>query len=304
MGMPRSKQLHAHLDGSAFRVDDAEFHGLHGHRLRLVVLERPHRGVRSLGLDVSTTRGRCRAYLPILGSNVFSHTTAALLHGIPLPIAAQADPVLHVSSIGGTRPRREGIVGHELVGAIVALVEELPVVSAADTWCQLAVSIDRERLVAAGDFLISGTRLQGGDRTPPQCTPAELEAAVRRHGRRPGAPALRWALPRLRTGVDSVPETQVRLAIVAGGLPEPVVGHPIEVADGNVVHPDLAYPDAKIAIEYEGDRHRTDTGRFRRDIRRHRQMEDAGWRVIRVAGVDPADLESAVASIRRALGTR
>src|SRR5215207_956794 len=228
IGMPRSVKLSAQLEGSAFRVDEADFHGLHGHRLRLVALDRPHRGVRSLGLDVSTTRGRCRAYLPILGTKVFSHTTAALLHGIPLPLAAQADPSLHVSSIGGTRPRGEGIAGHELVTATVALVEELPVIAAADTWCHLAASIDREQLVAAGDFLVSGTRLPGGGRTPPLCSAAELQAAVRRHGRRPGAPALRWALPRLRTGVDSVPETLVRLAIVAAGLAEPVIGHPIE----------------------------------------------------------------------------
>ncbi|HZW41849.1 MAG TPA: hypothetical protein VFE99_06085, partial [Agromyces sp.] len=260
--------------------------------------------MRSLGLDLSTVRGRCRAYLPLLGSKVFSHTTAALLHGIPLPLelelepaAGEADAHLHVSSIGGTRPRGDGIVGHELVTASVVLVEELPVVSAAETWCQLAATVDREHLVAAGDFLLSGTRLSAGRRTRPLCTRAELEDSVRRHGRRPGAPALRWALPRLRTGVDSVPETLLRLAIAAGGLAEPVIGHAIAVADGSVVHPDLAYPDARIVIEYEGDRHRTDKQRFRRDIRRYRRMEDAGWRVIRVAGTEPADLEAAVASI-------
>jgi len=101
-----------------------------------------------------------------------------------------------------------------------------------------------------------------------------------------------------------VPETLLRLAIAAGGLAEPAIGHAIALADGSVVHPDLAYPDAKVAIEYEGERHRTDKQRFRRDIRRYRRMEDAGWRVIRVAGTDPDDLEAAVASIRTALAGR
>jgi hypothetical protein len=302
--MARSVKLDAHLEASAFRVDESEFHGLPGHRLRLVALDRPHRGVRSLRLDVSTIRGRCRAYLPILGSKVFSHTTAALLHGMPLPLALQSDDRLHVSSIGGTRPRGAGIAGHELGTATLALVEELPVVAVADTWCHLAASIDREHLVAVGDFLVSGTRLTGGDRTPPLCSPGVLDAAVRRHGRRPGARVLRWALPRLRTDVDSVPETLVRLAIVDAGLPEPIVGYRIDMADGPALHPDLAYPDAKIAIEYEGDRHRTDKKRFRRDIERYRQLEDAGWRVIRVAGIDAAGIEAAIVSIRGALRTR
>lgn len=302
--MSRSVKLNAHLEASAFRIDEVDFHGLPGHRLRLVELDRPHRWVRSLRLDVSTIRGRCRAYLPILRSNVFSHTTAALLHGMPLPPNLQADDRLHVASIGGTRPRGAGIAGHELATATLSLIEELPVVAADDTWCQMAASIDREHLVAIGDFLVSGTRLVGGARTPALCSPAELHEAARRHGRRPGARALQWALPRLRTGVDSLPETLVRLAIVAAGLAEPVVGHPIEVADGRVLHPDLAYPDAKVAIEYEGDRHRMDRERFRRDIERYRQLEDAGWRVIRVAGIDNAGIAAAITSIRGALRTR
>jgi len=69
---------------------------------------------------------------------------------------------------------------------------------------------------------------------------------------------------------------------VHAGLPEPVVAHPVRVAGGLMLHPDLAYPEQRIAIEYEGDGHRTDASQWRRDVERVELLWAAGWRVIRV----------------------
>jgi very-short-patch-repair endonuclease len=44
--------------------------------------------------------------------------------------------------------------------------------------------------------------------------------------------------------------------------------------------PDMAYPALKIAIEYDGDVHRTDRRTWRRDIARRQALEALGWRVI------------------------
>jgi hypothetical protein len=155
-------------------------------------------------------------------------------------------------------------------------------------WCQLAATNFRDHLVAIGDFLLSGTRIRGSeDRTPALCSPGDLAEAVARHPRARGLSGARWALPRIRTGVDSPMESQLRLVLVAAGFREPVVGPPIPVDEGRVVlHPDLAWLDRMIVLEYEGEEHRIDRERFRSDIRRRELFEAEGYRVIRVVSHD------------------
>ncbi len=51
-----------------------------------------------------------------------------------------------------------------------------------------------------------------------------------------------------------------------------------------------------IAVEYDGDQHRTDRGRYVWDARRHRKLRRLGWIVIRVIADDrPYDILSRVA---------
>lgn len=89
--------------------------------------------------------------------------------------------------------------------------------------------------------------------------------------------------------------------IVRAGLPEPVVQY--EVREGGILlaRVDLAYPDLRIAIEYEGDGHRTDKRQWRTDIRRQRDLEDRGWTVIRLTELDLRDTGAIIARIRRAV---
>ena len=77
-------------------------------------------------------------------------------------------------------------------------------------------------------------------------------------------------------------ESLLRLVLRRHRLPEPVIGSPVDLGAGFLEHPDLAYPDERIAIEFEGDRHRTDRRQWQRDIERYERFADAGWRVIRV----------------------
>jgi len=88
----------------------------------------------------------------------------------------------------------------------------------------------------------------------------------------------RAPLPLLRPGVDSAPESWLRLLIVDGGLPEPEVNQWIVDADGRrVSRPDLQYRAQRIALEYEGEHHLTWDARPRRltprrDCRDDRKM--------------------------------
>lgn len=297
--MPARIPLAAHLDGSAFHVRDIELHGASSKRLRGRDIQQPFTAVRSVGLDLTTIRGRCLAYEPLLrDGDAFSHGTAAELYGLPLP---EAVPLVHVSSQPGVaRVRSRGVAGHESSTPIVVTgVDVHPVVPETLVWCQLAASLSREDLVAVGDAIITGRRSTGGAREAPLATFEELSRAVSAWGRRRGARALAWALPRLRAGVDSRPETLTRLCLVQAGLPEPLVGDPTPVADGRVLHPDLKWPQWRILLEYEGDRHRKNRARWKRDIARKGDFEAAGWLVIRVTADDIfVDREAFLARVR------
>ncbi len=280
--MPRKVAIPLAVVGTAFRTSDGHELGLARGRLRNKDVQHAFHGGSSLGLDHDSVIQLCRAYEPLLRADqFFSHTTAALLHGIPLPDTSPHP--LHVSCTGAAPPRRAGVSGHQVEAVGLMFVAGLPVVSAADTWCQLATILCQEDLVAAGDYLISGIRLSGGRRTPPKCSPAELAAAVQRYGARRGAVRLVWALPRLRTGVDSRMESRLRLLLVAAGLPEPIVGLGILVDHARLLlHGDLAYERWQMLFEYEGDDHRLGRRRFLSDIERRELFEAAQWRVVRV----------------------
>ncbi len=82
-------------------------------------------------------------------------------------------------------------------------------------------------------------------------------------------------------------ETRLRLLIVHAGLPEPAINRDVIGRHGGwLARPDLSYPDWKIAIEYDGDRHRVDSRQWRRDIARRENLEADGWIVLVITAVD------------------
>src|SRR5690606_39703155 len=66
--------------------------------------------------------------------------------------------------------------------------------------------------------------------------------------------ARRRAAALVRPRVASPPETRLRLLVVLGGLPEPATGYEVRVA-GRTRYLDLAYPDWRVAVEYDGRHH-------------------------------------------------
>ncbi|MBW0088560.1 DUF559 domain-containing protein [Pseudonocardia sp. KRD-184] len=78
---------------------------------------------------------------------------------------------------------------------------------------------------------------------------------------------------------ESPMESRIRVALVLGGLPAPVVQHAVEV-DGRRYRLDLAYPDLLLAIEYDGREHRGQR-RAHADLRREADLARQGWRILR-----------------------
>ncbi len=76
-------------------------------------------------------------------------------------------------------------------------------------------------------------------------------------------------------------ESRARLLIVFGGLPCPEPGCEVRDEHGQwVATVDLQYREQRIAIEYDGDLHRTSKRKWRNDVRARDALRRLGWDVI------------------------
>jgi hypothetical protein len=291
LGVRRRRTLPPSLWGRAFLTTDVPPGAFPVDRLRASDVQRPFRGVRAIGLDPNAVRDRCLGYQPRMPpGQAFSHLTAAQLYGIPLPPWLEASKTLHVTVNEARQPARvRGVVGHTLEGVEVRFRWHagFVVTDPVSTWCQLASVLSHYDLVAAGDYLVSGRLLDDGIREPALTTVEALRGGIARHAGRRGVRKMRAAIERVRTGVDSRPETWLRLILVDDGLPEPVVNQPVFDEHGTRLgKPDLAYHWARMVFDYEGEGHLVSTKRFRSDIVRREVFEAALWRYVRVQAGD------------------
>ncbi|MET8363859.1 DUF559 domain-containing protein [Micromonospora sp. NPDC005194] len=112
-------------------------------------------------------------------------------------------------------------------------------------------------------------------------TRAALAAVAAANADRPGGRRACWIFDVADAGAQSPPESQLRVRLVLGGLPRPVTQHPIRLPGGLVLHPDLAWPEFRVAVEYDGRWH-ADPEQLHRDRRRLNLLVGAGWLVLHV----------------------
>ena len=130
--------------------------------------------------------------------------------------------------------------------------------------------------------------------------PADLGVLLRQRAGRRGCRRARTTFDLVDARSESPPESWVRVACALGGLPAPVPQYDV-VQDGRwLARVDLAWPEHRLVVEYEGEHH------FRgvqivRDDARLAGLVAAGWRVIRLAVHDLRSLDAVVARIRSAL---
>lgn len=173
------------------------------------------------------------------------------------------------------RLRRRDVVAHCQTELDIVTRAGIRLTGLSETLRHIAGLLSEEELLV----LLEG--VCGDWHGPPSTTPEELLDLVPDWPRFRGSLTLLRALPQVRTGVGSPQETRLRRSIMRHGLPEPAVAHPV-VLDGITFHPDLSYPDLCIALEYEGDHHRTDARQWESDIRREELFREAGWVYLRV----------------------
>lgn len=216
----------------------------------------------------------------------FSHTTAALLMGVPLPLSVEQRAPIHVTVFDpGRAPNLLKVTTHQLrpvpLGRLIW--KELRVTSPALTWCLLAEELSLPDLVAAGDYLLTGIPRAG---IVPFVTIEQLTDTVTSRRGRPGVRRLQQALALVRVGPLSRRESHARLLYRAAGLPEPEINWKVFNAAGDLVAIlDLAWPSHRVGNEYEG-RHHQDVGQFRADVLRRERVEDLKWRLVRLTVED------------------
>lgn len=288
------------LSDTPFTVAQGRSVGLGRGRMAGGDLERPFRNVRLSRRDSAELAGqtqeppaptelarRCAALLVALPHGAcLSHLTAGRLWPLPLPSAPDDEPV-HVSVPGGVRsPRRTGVIGHQLTDprASVANRRGLPMVDAATLFCQLSAALSLPDLVAVGDALVLRPVFAEPWQERPWVTLPELTERVQIFRGR-GKLVAATAVALIRPGVESRPETLLRLTIVDAGLPEPEVN--VDVFDPRgrfLARGDLVYRRWKVIAEYDGDQHRTSTRQFDKDVRRLDDLAANHWRVVRIVG--------------------
>ncbi|MDH6235960.1 hypothetical protein H4V99_000705 [Cryobacterium sp. CG_9.6] len=268
----------------SFLVADGQLAGIGRSRLNGRDLASPFWGVRSAGAFDGSTHAYCRALLQRMPPTAFfSHETAALLLGFPLPVRCLSVLPLHVGVHAPARAlTAHNVTGHSLKIGTGDLIHhgDLRFTSPVRTWLDLAAQLSVVELVTVGDFLIGGTH--------PLLSMDDLTQGVGECSqRRRGLSSARLALPYLRAGSESPKESELRMIIVLAGLPEPVCNFEIfDNAGRFLARADLAYPEFKVLLEYQGDHHRTDRSQWRRDITRLGRVEDEGWQALQFTDDD------------------
>jgi len=226
----------------------------------------------------------------------FSHATAALLYGAPLPWAIESDPRVHLAVAAPLpTPHARGLVGHS-IGVRpddVTVRLGLRLTSPARTWRDLSAVLHLEDLVAVGDFFLHH-RL-------PQTTIPNLRTQVEGMLGARGARQAREALPLLSDRAESRPESRLRVILVIRDLPEPQVNYVlVDSETGRQVRPDFLFPEHKTTLEYQGDYHRT-AAQWRKDMTRRARLESQGWKVMEINADDLRDPDELAARVRRLL---
>ena len=81
-------------------------------------------------------------------------------------------------------------------------------------------------------------------------------------------------------------ESVLRWLLLAAGLPAPVLQFVIRSPAGDFLgRADMAWPDKKVLVEFDGDGHR-ERDVFVKDLRRQNALVAAGWTVLRFTSAD------------------
>jgi very-short-patch-repair endonuclease len=235
-------------------------------------------------------RLRCRGVALLLprGTAIGGHSAAAW-HGAPF--AGLLDPVtvLRPPEVRWAGPRGVRVHRTDLHPADVDPIDDVPVTTALRTAWDVAALEPVGTAVAALDAMVRARSV----------TRRELAAMAQRGVGRWGVTKVRRAVALVDPRAESAPESRVRVALVLAGL-APVPQFEVRQHGVELARVDLGFPEARLAVEYEGAYH-FDADQIVRDDARYARLRAAGWTVIRLTSTDLRDLDGVIARVRAAL---
>jgi hypothetical protein len=221
---------------------------------------------------------------------VVAGCAAAALHGSKWVDDVQVVDVIHANrrSPPGIQTHRDRIEEDE-----IDLLAGIPVTSPVRTALDLGCWYPTMTAVAGIDALARATDLKAVD----------VELLARRYSGRRGIALARQAVALFDAGAQSPKESWLRVVLIQAGLPRPQTQIPVLGEFGSAIaYLDMGWEDVKVAVEYDGEQHRSDRRQYTWDVRRSEMLERLGWIVIRVvAGDRPSEV---VRRVRAALARR
>lgn len=273
-----------------FRAGDAVRDGLLTHdALRSSAWRRLYRGVYADAdlPDVLDVRIRgARMIAP--PTAVFSGRTAAHLHGVPeladtheLPVEVTVPGDGRFGPVQGLRVRRVDLPSSDVVE-----VRGWRCTTGVRTALDIARWEPLPDAVAALDLMLARGAV----------AEVALRAAAESRSGRGSRQALR-AVTLTDGRAESQPESRLRVILTLAGLP-PVPQYVVRGPGGVfVARLDLAYPELRVAVEYDGVWH-AEPGQFARDRSRLNGLTAAGWVVLHVTAADLRDPARLVERVR------
>ncbi len=158
----------------------------------------------------------------------------------------------------------------DLLPEDICWMNGVPVTTPLRTCMDLGCKLSRRRALAALDEFM---RHYGITRT-------DMLALLPRYFRRRGVVQLRELIMLADPRAESPRESWARLAIIDAGLPAPEPQHWILVGGRPTYRLDLAYPHAKVAVEYDGREFHDSDAQKQADAVRRTWLRDHGWVVI------------------------
>jgi very-short-patch-repair endonuclease len=218
---------------------------------------------------------------------VIAGQSAAALHGAKWVSDTRPAEILHDNRHPPTAIRTwsDRVANDE-----IEVVAGLPVTVPARTALDIAARYPVDSAVAKIDALARASRFEF----------AEAESLAHRYKGRRGIRNARVALGLADPGAESPRETWLRLLLLRAGFPRPQTQIPVRNEYGSVIAElDMGWDDIHVAVEYEGDHHRTDRHQFNKDIRRLEELAELGWIIVRVTVEDtPGGIIRRVAAAR------
>lgn len=234
-------------------------------------------------LDLVTLSHAAYLLVQDRGGVLAGYSAAALLGADCAPVNAPAEVMVATNSRAHPRllVHRGSASGRDL-----HVADGIRMTSAFRTAWDLARRLPLEEAVVAVDAL---ARVGG-------FAPADLLARRAEQSGARGVRGLTEVVALADPRAESPPETRLRLLLHRAGLPAPAVQYRIVDEHGFVVaRVDLAYPDQKLAIDYDGSSH-VDRRRVLSDRQRDLELADFGWDTMRL-GQD--DLDTRPQTVRR-----